>query len=108
MPKIHNIGPKHFIQYINFPVQWQNKLWVRGWTQEIERPFRTAEPLIFRMPFHKALVVGVWTGRVEDETEALMRATEWRVATDDDFRKEAGWTPATVKAGEESSEYFDT
>jgi hypothetical protein len=108
MPKIHNIGPKHFIQYINFPVQWGRKLWVRGWTQEIERPFRTAEPLIFRMPLHKALVVGVWTGKVEDETEALMRATEWRVATDEDFQQEAGWTPAAVKASEESGEYFDT
>ena len=108
MPKIHNIGPKHFVQYIDFPVQWGRKFWVRGWTQEIERPFRTAEPLIFRLPFHKAFVLGVWTGKVEDETEALMRATEWRVATDDDFRQEAGWTPAAFKADQEGGEDFDT
>lgn len=108
MPKIHNIGPKHFAQVITFPVQWGLKFWVKGWTQEIERPFRTAEPTIFRLPFRKALVLGTWTGRVEDETEALMRATEWRVATDDDFRQEAGWTPAAFKTSKESGEYFDT
>ena len=108
MPKIHNIGPQHFVQLIDFPVQWENKLWVRGWTQEIDRPFRTSEPLIFRLPLHKALVIGKWTGKVEDETEALMRATGWRIATNDDFREEAGWTPAAWEADAESREDFDT
>lgn len=107
MPKIHDIGPNHFVQLIDFPVQWGWKLAVRGWTQEISEPFRTSEPLIFRLPFHKALVVGKWTGKVEDETEALMRATEWRIVDYDDFREEAGWTPAAFKADRESSEDFD-
>lgn len=108
MPKIHNIGPSHFVQYIDFPVKWESKLWVRGWTQEIEEPFRTSEPLIFRLPFHKALVVGKWTGKVEDETEALMRATEWRIASYDDFTEEAGWTPAAWEADTAGREDFDT
>lgn len=108
MPKLHNIGPKHFVQYVSFPVKWQWRLWTTGWTQEIEEPFRTSTPLIFRMPFHKALVIGMWTGRVEDETEALMRATEWRVASIEEFQKEAGWTPAAFEASGESSENFDT
>lgn len=107
MPKIHNIGPKHFMQYIDFPVQWGAKLVVRGWTQEIDYPFRTSEPFIFRMPFHKALVIGKWTGKVEDEDEALMRATGWRIATDDDFREEDGWTPAAWEADEEGREYWE-
>ena len=44
MPKVHNIGPKHFIQLIDFPVIWGYKVVVRGWTQEIEEPFRTSKP----------------------------------------------------------------
>lgn len=105
MPKIHNIGPTHFVQFIDFPVQWGTKLWVRGWTQEIDHPFRTSEPLIFRMPFHKAFVVGKWTGKMEDEEQALNRAIEGRVLTDEDFLQ--GWTPAAYEASKESSEDWD-
>ena len=105
MPKIHNIGPKHFLQYIDFPVEWEGRLWVRGWTQEISEPFRTSEPLIFRMPSHKALVFGKWTGRVDNETDALTRAIEGRVLQDEDFLE--GWTPAAYEAPEESGEYWD-
>ena len=107
MPKIHDIGPQHFIQVTDFPVKWGWKLWVKGWTQEIEEPFRTSEPLIFRLPFHKALVVGKWTGKVEDETEALMRATEWRIASNEDFQQEAGWTPPAWKDTEEGGKDWD-
>lgn len=106
MPKIHNVGPQHFVQYIDFPVKWGWKLAVKGWTQEIDKPFRTAEPLIFRMPFHKALVVGKWTGKVEDEEEALQRAIEGRVLSDEDFLE--GWTPAAYQADEEGRKDFDT
>ena len=106
MPKIHNIGPQHFVQYIDFPVEWGTKLWVRGWTQEIDTPFRTAEPLIFSMPFHKALVIGKWTGKVEDEEEALNRAIEGRILSDEDFLE--GWTPAAYQADEEGRKDFDT
>lgn len=105
MPKIHNIGPTHFVQFIDFPVQWDNKLWVRGWTQEIDRPFRTSEPLIFRMPFHKAFVVGKWTGKLDDEEQALNRAIEGRVLTDEDFLQ--GWTPAAYEASEKGREDWD-
>ena len=105
MPKIHNIGPTHFVQYIDFPVQWGWKLVVRGWTQEIDKPFRSSKPFIFRMPFHKALVVGKWTGRVDDEEEALNRAIEGRVLADEDFLE--GWTPAAYKADEEGREDWD-
>jgi len=105
MPKIHNIGPQHFVQYIDFPVKWGWKVAVRGWTQEIDRPFRTSEPLIFRMPFHKAFVIGKWTGKVEDEEEALTRAIEGRVLQDEDFLE--GWTPAAYQADAESREDWD-
>lgn len=104
MPKVHNIGPI-FLQVTNFPYEWGNKVVVKGWTQEIEEPFRTSEPVIFRLPNYKALVVGRWTGAKLEE-EALNSALERRDVTYDDFTEEAGWTPAPDEVGEESSVDF--
>jgi len=101
MPKVHNIGKQHFVQIVHFPVNWENKLVVRGWTQEIEEPFRTSEPLIFRLPKHKAFVYGKWTGTQPDEETALNRALEGRVLTDEDFQE--GWEPPAYKVTEEDS-----
>jgi len=99
MPKVHNIGTKRFVQYIDFPVKWGWKLVVRGWTQEIEPPFRMATPLIVRLPGYKALVFGIWTGQKSEE-EALSAATGMRILSNEDF--EEGWTPAAYQAPEES------
>jgi len=108
MAKVHDYG-KHnrFFQYYKFyPANWGWKIVVRGWTQEIEEPFRTAEPLIVRLPFKKALVFGQWTGQL-DEERALSRAVQERVLKDEDFDKEKGWTPAE-QVGEEDYEYLYT
>jgi hypothetical protein len=110
MPKVHNIGKTRFTQYIDFPVKWGWRCVVRGWTQEIEEPFRTANPLIFRLPFHKAFVVGKWNGQVNEE-EALSKAVQSRVLTDEDFSEEKGWVPAAFEAdeaGEESCKHNDS
>lgn len=104
MPKLHKLGPQHFVQVIDFPVKWGAKLSVKGWTQEIEEPFRTSEPRIFRLPFHKAFVIGKWTGFQPDEETALNRAIEGRVLTDDDFSEEKGWTPASTKTSDQGFE----
>ena len=93
MPKAHKIGPKHFVQLTNFPFKWGFKFIVRGWTQEIEPPYRTSNPFIVRLPRYKALVFGAWSG-MKDEEEALSTALGRREVTYDDFTKEAGWTPA--------------
>jgi hypothetical protein len=93
MPKAHKIGPKHFVQLTNFPFKWGFKFIVRGWTQEIEPPYRTSTPFIVRLPKYKALVFGAWSG-MKDEEEALSTALERREVTYDDFTEEAGWTPA--------------
>ena len=103
MPKVHNIGPKHFVQLIDLPVIWGKKFVVRGWTQEIEEPFRTSKPFILRLPKFKALVCGRWTG-TKNEEEALSVALETREVTYDDFTEEAGWTPAPDTNSEESVE----
>ena len=104
MPKAHNIGPL-FVQITKFPYEWDGKFVVRGWTQEIEEPYRTANPLIVRLPNYKALVLGRWTG-IKDEEDALNSALERRDVTYDDFTEEAGWTPAPDSDREESVDNF--
>lgn len=103
MPKVHNIGTKHFVQLVDLPVVWGKKFMVRGWTQEIEYPFRTSKPFLVRLPKYKALAFGKWTG-FKDEEEALNSALERREVTYDDFTEEAGWTPAPDSDREEGSE----
>jgi len=102
MPKVHNIGPV-FVQVTKFPYEWGSKVVVRGWTQEIEEPFRTSKPFILRLPKFKALVCGRWTG-LKTEEEALSVALETREVTYEDFTEEAGWTPAPNTDSEESVE----
>jgi len=105
MAKVHSFGPL-FMQKIDLPVVWGKKIFVRGWTQEIEPPFREANPLIFRLPAYKALVLGIW-GKELTEEEALGKAIQRREVTYDDFQEEAGWTPAPNQDREEdfNSEY---
>lgn len=102
MPKAHDIGPL-FVQVTNFPYKWGYKLAVRGWTQEIEPPYRTSKPFIIRLPFYKAIVLGRWTGR-KNEEEALNGALGRRDLTYDDFTEEKGWVPAPDQNREESLE----
>ena len=102
MPKAHKIGTKHFLQLVELPLIWEKKFIVRGWTQEIEPPFRTSQPFLVRLPKYKVLVFGKWTG-TKTEEEALNSALETREVTYDDFTEEAGWTP-TVSDREEGGE----
>ena len=102
MPKVHNIGPL-FTQVTNFPYEWGSKIVTRGWTQEIEPPYRTSKPFIVRLPRYKAIVFGKWTG-TKTEEEALNDALARRDLTYEDFTEEAGWTPAPDSNREESFE----
>jgi hypothetical protein len=101
MPKVHDIGKKHFVQLLtNYRVVWGKKAYVKGTTQEIDEPFRYAEPFIVRLPFNNALVFGKWIG-IKSEEEALEQAIQGRVLQDEDFQE--GWQPPAYKAGEEDS-----
>lgn len=102
MPKAHDIGPL-FVQVTNFPYEWGRKLFTRGWTQEIEPPYRTSKPFIVRLPSYKAIVFGRWTGAKSEET-ALNDALARRDLTYDDFTEEKGWTPAADSNRKESFE----
>jgi hypothetical protein len=106
MPDFHSIGPRHYFQFLKFPVQWEKRLWVRGWSQEIEEPFRFSAPVIVRLPFHRAVAFGRWTG-TRDEEEALGLAIQRRDLTDADFLEGKGWTPPAYEAGEADSVYLD-
>jgi hypothetical protein len=98
MPKVHNIGKQHFVQFFRLPVAWGKKVVVRGDTQEIDYPYRNSKPFIIRLPLYYALVVGKWTGQTDEET-ALRTAVQERVLSDEDFLE--GWTPPAVEVGEE-------
>jgi hypothetical protein len=102
MPKVHTLGPL-FVQVTRFPYEWGNKLVVRGWSQEIEEPYRTATPFIVRLPKYHGLVLGKW-GDMKEEEEALSGALARREVTYDDFTEEAGWTPAPESNRETSSD----
>jgi hypothetical protein len=91
MPKTHKIGPQHFVQITKFPYQWGKKVITRGWTQETDEPYRTANPLILRLPWYRALVLGKWNGQTTvSEVDKLIGL---RIVTEDEFTEEAGWTP---------------
>jgi hypothetical protein len=107
VPKVHDIGSERFVQFTNFPFKWGKKFVVRGWTQEINEPFRTSTPLIVRLPFYKAFVMGKWTGNKTEE-EALNLALERRDVTYDDFTEEKGWTPAPDSDREASSDNLES
>jgi hypothetical protein len=104
MPKVHNIGKQHFVQYTRLPLKWGFKVVVKGWTQEIEEPFRTAKPFIFRLPFYRVLIIGRWAGELTEDV-ALASAMEMRVLKDEDFEK--GWEPAPKQTTAEGVWDFD-
>jgi hypothetical protein len=104
MPKVHNIGKQHFVQYFRLPAKWGWKVVVRGSTQEIEFPYRVAKPLMIRLPFYRVLVIGKWVGKLDEET-ALNNAMQGRVLKDEDF--EEGWTAPAYQATEEDSWLID-
>jgi hypothetical protein len=93
MPKVHNIGKQHFVQIIKQPLEWNDKRSVKGWTQEIEAPYRYGSPTLVKLFKTYILVVGKWEG-AKDEMDALNSALERRDITYDDFTEEAGWIPA--------------
>jgi len=105
MAKTHDIGTKHFVQYLGFyPALWGLKVVVSGWTQEIADPYRTGKTLIVRLPFKRAVALGKWTG-LKDEEEALNLAVQGRVLTDADFQE--GWQPPAYQVGATSFEDWD-
>lgn len=104
--KTHDLG-SFYIQLIWAPYTWLRVPWVRGWTQEIEEPFRTSTPLLVRLPFRRALVLGKWRNENLSEDEALNRAMERRDVTYDDFTEEAGWTPPPGEGNAEGVEDGD-
>lgn len=65
----------------------------RAQTVEIEPPYRFGRPLVIRLPFGRALVIGWWLASNWDEEEALFEAVSgWGIdpydeEMDDDTRQ---------------------
>lgn len=73
MPPTHQIGKTRFIQTMDYPSR-KFPLIDKGYTQEIEWPYRKGDSLVLRMPFgRRALVVGKWV-KTMDEQDALESA----------------------------------
>jgi hypothetical protein len=101
MPQFLSVGPKHFVQVITQPLEWEGKLLSKGWRQEIEPPYRYSTPTLIRLITNKILVIGKWEGTKLEE-EALNSAVSRRDLTYDDFQEEKGWIPAPDQDTEEN------
>lgn len=70
-----SIGPLYG-QVIVYPHHKPLPIVERGWTHEIEEPYRRGSCLVFRFPFAKhAIALGVW--REKQEEEQALTAALW-------------------------------
>ena len=68
-----NLGPLYG-HTLKYPHRHALPIIEKGWTHEIDEPFRRGSCLVFRLPFTKpGLVVGIF-GAPQDEDEALTAA----------------------------------
>jgi hypothetical protein len=68
-----SIGPIYG-QMIKYPHRDLHPILEKGWTHEIDEPYRKGSCLVFRIPFTKpGFVLGKW-GKAQDEEEALTAA----------------------------------
>ena len=89
MPMAHDIGPRLFVQVIPFPIKKRWPLMERGHTQEIEGDYRSGDSWVIRFPRYRALVVGIWSKRLNDEDDALASALRSRPMRLTDFEEAA-------------------
>lgn len=75
------LGPLYG-QIIKYPHRKPLPVVEKGWTHEIEEPYRRGSCLVFRFPFTKpAVVFGVW--REEQDEETALRKAMWTRVMDD-------------------------
>ena len=68
-----DIGPL-YVQVIKYPHRKPLPVVEKGWSHEIEEPYRKGSCLVFRLPYTKhGLVFGLW-GASQEEDEALTAA----------------------------------
>ena len=68
-----NIG-KSYVVKIRYPHRNPLPIFEKGWTHEIDEPFRRGTCVVFRLPFTRTgIAIGVW-GATQDETTALTAA----------------------------------
>jgi hypothetical protein len=68
-----NIGPL-YVTLVKYPHRNFLPIAEKGWSHEIDEPFRRGSCLVIRLPFtHPGIGIGIW-GKPQDETDALTAA----------------------------------
>jgi hypothetical protein len=68
------LGPL-YVQKLEYPHRNLLPVVEKGWTHEIDEPYRKGSCLVFRVPFTKpGFAFGVWTVASQSEDEALTAA----------------------------------
>jgi hypothetical protein len=68
-----NIGPL-YVTTVKYPHRNFSPIIEKGWTHEIDEPYRRGSCLVVRLPFtHPGIVIGLW-GAAQDEEDALTAA----------------------------------
>lgn len=77
MAETHDAGPL-YVQRVNYPATKNLPLLERGWTTEIEYPYRRGRALVVRIPFTLiGFAIGLW-GEKNEEDANLLRAVSGR------------------------------
>jgi hypothetical protein len=68
------LGPL-YVQKLEYPHRNPLPVVEKGWTHEIDEPYRKGSCLVFRLPFTKpGFAFGIWTVAAQSEDEALTAA----------------------------------
>jgi hypothetical protein len=68
-----NIGPL-YVTGLKYPHRKPLPVVEKGWTHEIDDPFRRGSCLVFRLPFTKPAIVIGWWQEAQAEEDALTAA----------------------------------
>jgi hypothetical protein len=72
-----SIGPL-YVDLVTYPVKRFNFIIEKGWSQEIEEPYRHGSCIVLKAPFIKTgIAVGIWRYK-NTENQALMAAIKAR------------------------------
>lgn len=78
MPETHDLG-RLYLTHMRYLTRKGMPLAERGWSTEVEDPFRRGRCLVLRVPFTKfGIVLGLW-GRAGDEDSRLAEAIGCRL-----------------------------
>jgi hypothetical protein len=82
---------KLYVTAVKYPHRNTMPIIEKGWTHEIEEPFRRGSCLVFRVPFtYPGFAIGIWVEEQDEET-ALTNAMWTRVMDEVDTEDIFEW-----------------